>query len=83
MNHDGPVLEFEKPVYELEKRIEEMRNFAVTENYSKQCNIDTINQSFREITRLHTLYENKYNILAIFTIYRFQGQVNNLLGIKG
>ncbi len=32
MNHDGPVLEFEKPVYELEKRIEEMRNFAVTEN---------------------------------------------------
>jgi acetyl-CoA carboxylase carboxyl transferase subunit alpha len=32
MNHDGPVLEFEKPVYELEKRIAEMRNFAVTEN---------------------------------------------------
>ena len=32
MSHDGPVLEFEKPVYELEKRIEEMRNFAVTEN---------------------------------------------------
>ena len=32
MNHDGPVLEFEKPVYELEKRIAEMRNFSVTEN---------------------------------------------------
>ena len=32
INHNGPVLEFEKPIYELEKRIEEMRNFAVTEN---------------------------------------------------
>ena len=32
MDENGPILEFEKPIYELEKRIEEMRNYAVTEN---------------------------------------------------
>ena len=38
MNHDGPVLEFEKPVYELEKRIEEMY---------KTLNIPKIFEQFR------------------------------------
>ncbi|MBM3265204.1 MAG: acetyl-CoA carboxylase carboxyltransferase subunit alpha [candidate division Zixibacteria bacterium] len=32
MNWNGPVLDFEKPIYELEKRMEEMRAFAVTED---------------------------------------------------
>lgn len=29
---NGPVLDFEKPLIELERRIEDMKNFAVTEN---------------------------------------------------
>ena len=28
----GLILDFEKPIYELERQIDEMRNFAVTEN---------------------------------------------------
>lgn len=49
MQHDGPVLEFEKPIYELEKRIEEMRDYAVTENLDALA--DEIKRLEKEVVR--------------------------------
>lgn len=50
MNWNGPILDFEKPIFDLEKRLEEMRTFAVTENpdvLSKE-----IRRMEREVDRL-------------------------------
>lgn len=42
---NGTVLDFEKPLVELERRIEEMRNFAVTENF------DALAEEIRRLER--------------------------------
>ena len=45
MNDSSHILEFEKPLYELENRIDEMKNFAVTEN------LEALNQEIQRLEK--------------------------------
>ena len=81
MNHNGPVLEFEKPIYELEKRIEEMRNFAVTENMDALE--DEIKRLEKEVVRQRKkIYSNLTRWQRVL-IARHAGRPHTLDYIKG
>ena len=56
---NGPVLDFEKPIYELERQIDEMRSFAVTEN------IDALNEEVQRLEgKLERLRKDVYSKLT-------------------
>lgn len=55
----GLILDFEKPIYELERQIDEMRNFAVTEN------IGALNEEIQRLEKkLALLREDIYSDLT-------------------
>ena len=53
MNDSSHILEFEKPLYELENRIDEMKNFAVTEN------LEALNQEIQRLEKELSLERQK------------------------
>ena len=53
MNDSNHILEFEKPLYELENRIDEMKNFAVTEN------LEALNQEIQRLEKELSLERQK------------------------